>query len=149
MKLPLVIKNNVFWLCANKSFNEIRLSIISTCITYIYDGSLLSHYQHSTHCHLLQVKNMPPSVTKRLWHSMSTIAASHSCVWLMAVGGNASRRGGIYASSCVFLELSEWNNESVATQVVNWLSISFGCCGWTRVGIPGLALVFRVDCYWY
>ena len=104
-------------------------------------------YQRSTHCHLLQVKNMPPLVAKRLWHSMSTIAASHYCVWLMAVGGSASTIIDDYASSCVFLELSEWHNGSVATQVVYWLSISFGRCGWTRVWIPEQALVFTVDCY--
>ena len=40
---------------------------------------------------------------------MSTIAASHSCVWLMTVGGtNAFPQ---MVSSCVFLELSEWHNE--------------------------------------
>ena len=44
---------------------------------------------------------------------MSTIAASQSCVWLMAVGGNPkfSLFGFVYASSCVVLELSEWHNE--------------------------------------
>ena len=40
---------------------------------------------------------------------MSTIAASNSCVWLMAVGGKPARND--FASTCVFLELSEWLNE--------------------------------------
>ena len=37
-------------------------------------------------CHLLQVKNMPPSVTNRWFHSMSTVAVSHICAWLMVFG---------------------------------------------------------------
>ena len=61
---------------------------------------------------------MPPSVTNRRDHSISTIAASHSCMWLMAVGGrgNISFIGANYASSCVLLELSEWHNEITNTQ---------------------------------
>ena len=66
---------------------------------------LLLHYQHSTDCHIFQVKNMPPSVTERAEHSLNTIASSHSCVWQMAVGGE--KFFGEMASSCVLLELRE------------------------------------------
>ena len=45
---------------------------------------------------------------------MTTIAASHSCVWLMAVGGNVNSVE--MASSCVLLELSEWHNEKIYKQ---------------------------------
>ena len=40
---------------------------------------------------------------------MSTIAASHSCVWLMMVGGKMG--WGNFATRCVLLELSEWHSE--------------------------------------
>ena len=45
---------------------------------------------------------------------MSIIAASNSCVWLMAVGGEPAKYD--LASSCIFLELSEWLNEKAKKQ---------------------------------
>ena len=39
---------------------------------------------------------------------MDTISSSHSCVWLMSVGGKISF--GQMSSTCVFLELSEWHS---------------------------------------
>ena len=42
---------------------------------------------------------------------MNTIAVSQSCVWLMAVGGIYSAYKNDFASSCLLLELSEWQNE--------------------------------------
>ena len=73
---------------------------------YIHDDPLLSHYQHFTHCHLLQVKNMTPSVTKRYFHSMSTVAVSHNCAWLMVIGGDQPQ------ADIVLLELSECPNDT-------------------------------------
>ena len=90
--------------------------------------------QHFTHCHLLQVKNMPPSVTNRLWHSISTVAVSHNCAWLMVIGDLLGQ------ADFVLLELSEWHNETkTSTQCMlmrccwfQWLLYSmlcwFSCC---------------------
>ena len=49
---------------------------------------------------------------------MSTIAASHSCAWMMAVGGSTSFFD--FASSCVLLELSEWQNEITNKLAETW-----------------------------
>ena len=57
-------------------------------------------------CHLLQVKNMPPSVRERYQHSMSTVAVSHNCAWLMVIGGATIQ------TDFVLLELSKWHNET-------------------------------------
>ena len=75
---------------------------ISTKPIFMMHGPLLSHYKDSTQCHnLIQVRNMPPSVTGRYWHSMSTIAVSHNCAWLMVIGDDAGK------ADFVLLELSE------------------------------------------
>ena len=78
---------------------------LTTAPIFMMVHGLFSHYQHSTHCHLLQVKNMPPSVIQRFGHSLNTIAVSQSCLWLMAVGGEKHYEE--FASSCVLLKLSE------------------------------------------
>ena len=83
---------------------------------------MLSYYPHSTYCHLLQVKNMPPSVTETFFHSTSTIAVSHNCAWLMAIGS------GIGQADIVLLELSEWHNETkTSTQSILMR------CSWFKV----------------
>lgn len=63
---------------------------------------ILQNYQHSTHCRLLQVKNMPRPVAERRLHSMNTLAVDLSCVWLMAVGGYP-----MSFADVVLVELSE------------------------------------------
>ena len=81
-------------------------------------------------CHLLQVKNTQPSVTKRYYHSMSTAAVSHNCAWLMVIGDDYPQ------ADFVLLELSEWHNETeTRTQCILmrcccflWLLNSVLCC---------------------
>ena len=55
-------------------------------------------------CQIFQVKSMPSLVTKRGGHSMNIITLSHSCVWLLVMGGYPAD------SNLVFLELSKYHN---------------------------------------
>ena len=77
---------------------------------------------HSTHCHLLlQVKNMPPSVTGRSWHSISTFAVGQNCAWLMVIGDDRD------LPNVVLLELSEWHNET-NTSPQCWWCVGCNAC---------------------
>ena len=75
-------------------------------------------------------RHMPPLVTKRYYHFMSTIAVSHKCAWLMVIGWDYGQAG------FVLLELSEWHNETeTSTQCMLirccWLQLllySMLCC---------------------
>ena len=83
--------------------------------THIHDRPLLLHIINNFTCYYhLQVKDMPPSVTGRHWHSLNAITSSESCVWLLAVGGYKAFFD--MASNCVFLELSELLNEIPSNQ---------------------------------
>ena len=81
-------------------------------------------------CHLLKIKNMPFSVTKRYYHSMSSIAISHNCAWLMVIGDDYGQ------ADFVLLELSKWHNETkTSTQCM-----LMRCCFFNGYFIPCFAV---------
>ena len=72
-----------------KNFNVIN--DFSTVSILMMVHGLLSYYQHSTHCHILQVKKVPFSVREMFYHSMSTVAVRHNCAWLMGIGQDLTK----------------------------------------------------------
>ena len=68
---------------------------------------------------------MPPSVTERAHHSVSTIAVSRNCAWLMVIGN-------VYGQEAFVLsEIIEWHNETktstecmLMTHFFEWLLYS-------------------------
>ena len=73
---------------------------LATAPIFMMVHGLLSYCQHSIHCHLFQVKDMPPSVTKKVL-ALYKHRCSHNCVLLMVIGTITTQK------DFVLLELSK------------------------------------------